>query len=154
MFITPKFPHRVSQELKMLIFAKKKAYMVCKCTGCSLDYNMFFQLRAKCKKSSLVDYANFINTSEKSLSSLLVYFCRYVNSLNLNSTIPCSVRLDNAQSNSNSSSTNLFNKYFTSTINPPIILSSHPTLHNQLSYVLPSDIIFSLNDVLSALNLL
>lgn len=151
-FISPKFPRWVSKELKRLIFAKKKAHMVYKRSHSSLDYNIFSQLRAQCKKRSIADHTNFVKESEKLLSSSPTYFWRYINNLSKKLAIPNSVHLDNINSNLTSSSADLFNTYFSSTFNPPIILPSHSPSPFQLPYDLPSNIYFSPYDVLSALN--
>ncbi|XP_060846337.1 uncharacterized protein LOC132926003 [Rhopalosiphum padi] len=108
--------------------------------------------QAKCKRQSKVDYSAHFGHTEETLSSSPSKFCKFVNNLKQKPPIPSSLHLGNIASNTPTESANLFSTHFSSTFNsssfqlPPFTGSS-----DYLSYELPSDITFTVDDVFSAL---
>lgn len=60
-----KYPLWFSRNLKNLIFKKKIAHKLYKISGLVSDYNIFSNLRDKCKFFSKVDYINYTLTKFK-----------------------------------------------------------------------------------------
>ncbi|KAL5239520.1 hypothetical protein ACI65C_006930 [Semiaphis heraclei] len=151
-FSPSKFPKWTSTILKNLIITKKKAHAVYKRTKSISDYLVFSEYRAKCKRQSKVDYSAHIRHTEEALSSSPSKFWKFVNNLKQKPPIPSSLHLGNIASNTPTESANLFSTHFSSTFNPSALqLSPFTGLSDYLSYELPSDISFTVDDVFSAL---
>lgn len=103
----------------------------------------FPSLELNVKKLSKVDYSNYVIRTEKSLSTSLSNFWKYLYDLIQNPPIPSSVYFDNIHTISITSSANLFNTHFSSTYNPPMLLWSQFNSNVELPYDLPSDIHYS-----------
>lgn len=142
-FSPSKFPKWTSTILKNLIITKKKAHAVYKRTKSISDYLVFSEYRAKCKRQSEVDYSTHIRHTEEALSSSPSKFWNFVNNLKQKPPIPSSLHLGNIASNTPTESANLFSTHFSSMFNS----SAFQLLSDYLSYELPSDITFTVDDV-------
>jgi hypothetical protein len=148
----PKFPQWVSNDLKNLIVNKKKAHITFKKSSLAIDYNIFSELRAKCKRLSKLDYSAYIRRTERSLSISPRNFWKYVRDLKETTPIPISVQYLDSLSNNPLESATLFSNYFGSVFQSPISLLSPDSC--KLSYNLPSNCYFTPDDVLEALTAL
>ena len=149
-----KFPLWVSPELKRLIFQKKRAHLTFKKSGLPVDYNVFSELRAKCKYLSKSNYHAYIKKTERALSNSPRSFWKYVRDLKQHPEVPVSVRFGDHSSNNPSDSANLFSDYFKSVFCSSAPNQSQSLSPLSLSFDLPSDCNFSPEDILSALSTL
>jgi len=147
------FPLWFSYNLKQLMFNKKKAHKIYKETRLATDYNKFSELRAKCKQISKLDYQEFINKTEHSLSKSPKFFWKYIRDLKQNKAYPNSFQLEQMSTSCPTESANLFSKYFSSVYNQPTPTHT-PNLSQNLPFELPSTSSFSLTDVVTALETL
>lgn len=146
------YPSWFSKNLKDLIFKKKIAHKLFKSSGLLSDYNIFSNLRAKCKFYSKIDYRNFINKTEKNLKTHPKQFWKFINSKRKNNFLPNCMYLDNEQLTTPTNIINAFSKYFSSVyenydsidvnyvlpIPPKVLLSSINSVSIELSEVFES----------------
>ncbi|XP_060861783.1 uncharacterized protein LOC132938784 [Metopolophium dirhodum] len=90
-----KYPLWFSKTLKQLIFSKKVAHKVYKQTPTNVNYNIFSNLRAKCKVVNKTDYGNFIQRTQSSIVSNPKRFWNYIYSKRSNSNIPSVISYSN-----------------------------------------------------------
>eukprot|EP00102_Acyrthosiphon_pisum_P026087 XP_016663297.1 PREDICTED: uncharacterized protein LOC107884849 [Acyrthosiphon pisum] len=147
-----KFPLWVSPEIKRLIFQKKRAHLTFKKSGLSLDYNVFSELRAKCKYLSKSNYRAYIEKTERALSNSPRSFWKYVRDLKQHPEISVSVHFGDYSSNNPSESANLFSEYFKSVFCSSTPNQSQSHCSRRLPFDLPSDCNFSPEDILSRLS--
>jgi hypothetical protein len=76
-----KLPQWVSKDLENLIFNKKKPHISFKRSNFAIDYNIFSELRAKCKQHSKLDCSAYLDRTERSLSASPNNFWKYVRDL-------------------------------------------------------------------------
>lgn len=104
-----KFPQWVSKDLKKLIFNKKKAHISFKRSNLAIDYNIFTELGAKCKRISKLAYSAYLDRTERSLSTSPKNFWKYVRYLKEAIPTPVSVQyLDSSSNNPSNSFLRLF----------------------------------------------
>ncbi|KAF0751787.1 Reverse transcriptase domain-containing protein [Aphis craccivora] len=149
-----KFPLWVSPEIKSLIFQKNRAHFTFKKSGLPLDYNIFSELRAKCKYLSKSNYRVYIGKTERALSNSPRSFWKYVRDLKQHPEIPVSVRFGDHSSNNPSESANLFSDYFKSVFCSSASNQPQSRSPYSLPFDLRSDCHFSPEDILSTLSTL
>ncbi|XP_022161878.1 uncharacterized protein LOC111027769, partial [Myzus persicae] len=152
-FYKSSFPTWVSKDLKSLIYRKNKAHAKFKCSFDPADYTAFSLLRAKCKYTSKKCNKEFVEKSEKSLSSNPKNFWDFVRKNRSHNAVPNTVSLIGVNSSSKLESVNLFAKHFSSVYPPEPVTSNLQILDIQF-FDLPNNCYFSANDVLLKLNTL
>jgi len=147
------FPTWVSKDLKSFIYRKNKAHVKFKSTFDPADYTAFSLLRAKCKYTSKKCHKEFVNQSEKSLSSNPKKFWDFVRKNRYHNAVPDTVSLNGVNSSCKLENVNLFAKHFCSVYSSEPVTSNLQTLDIQF-FDLPNNCYFSANDVLLKLNTL
>jgi len=128
----PKFPVWTSPTLKNLILKKKRAYAVFKRSKLPLDYLAFSELRAKCKRTSKVDYQSYIKHTVLPLQRNPSSFWKYTKILTKHSALPSTLRWDDTTVDNPRDSANLLSKYFNSMYNSYI---TYITMYNYITYI-------------------
>jgi Reverse transcriptase (RNA-dependent DNA polymerase) len=108
------YPLWYSKNLKDLIFKKKIAHKLYKSTGLVSDYNIFSELRAKCKFFSKKDYQYYIYKIQKNLKSYPTQFWKFINNKRKSNFLPNYMHLHNEQFDTPNDIINAFAKYFSS----------------------------------------
>lgn len=109
-----KFPRWYNTELKNCIFAKKKAHKMYKITRSHEDYINFANLRATCKRLTVICYNDYVHSTEHSIHNNLKSFWNFVNSQRKAGSIPNELSYNNSTSSSGPEKANLFAEFFSS----------------------------------------
>jgi len=109
-----------SSSLKYLIFSKKIAHKIYKQLPNRCNYNTFSNLRAQCKIKNKLEYVNYIQKAQNSVSNNPKYFWKFVNKNRSNTSSPSVMFYDNTNFSGGDVISNCFSQYFSSVFNPPI----------------------------------
>lgn len=90
-----KFPVWFSSILKDFIFKKKIAHKLYKLSPTQMNYNIFSNLRARCKLQSKMDYSKYITDTQNSLLSNPKQFWKFLKYKRSNNSLPTSMSYEN-----------------------------------------------------------
>lgn len=141
-----RFPSWFSRGLKSIVWEKIKKHAKYKSTQCPRDYSEFSTLRAQYKIEYKKCHREFLSRSEKQLNKNPRSFWDFVRKHKSGTGIPNSAFYNDATSSGPESIPHIFSSYFKSV--------HLPNFHNHYDpgtpfshYNLPSDCIFSVDDV-------
>ncbi|KAL5243160.1 hypothetical protein ACI65C_010570 [Semiaphis heraclei] len=112
--ILANIPVWFSSTLRDLVFKKKIAHKLYKSTPSQVNYNIFSNLRAKCKFHSKLNYRKYIMDTQNSLKSNPKKFWRFLKSKRSNNSIPSSMTYNNQLISGGKDIVHSFSKYFSS----------------------------------------
>lgn len=150
------FPYWFSSELKDLVFKKKLAHKKFKISNSPIDFNLFSNLRSRCKKLSKYDYSHYLTSIQKSITTNPKKFWHYIKSKK-SKELPSHMYLNDLSSDDGSQIVNYFAAHFSSVyVNSsvnliPIPPNSPTTSAQSLNFPLSSCSI-SKTDIFESLN--
>ena len=114
-----RYPPWYSKELKILLGQKSTAHSRYKFSDDTLDYNIFSELRKKCKVKSTQDYAKYLNGIENSIPLNMKSFWKFTNVKRGVNGIPNHIYSDTETADCPSKIVNTFAEYFESVYTTP-----------------------------------
>jgi len=116
---TSKYPVWFSSTLRDFVFLKKIAHKIYKSSPTQTNYNIFSNLRAKCKFHSKLNYSKYIIDTQSSLNSNPKKFWQFLKSKRSNNSLPISMTYNNQLISGGKDIVHSFSKYFSSVYDFP-----------------------------------